>query len=147
MTVKRTPEYAHMLEALGYGMLNLGLFTEAKAKDRFQDIGGPLPRPASSPGAGPVVQTGNLRRGIHTVAFANGKRLGSSELKLPPEVASISGIGTVVGTNTGYGGYVELGTSRMAARPYLLPAGKEAQAQAGALIGQGARRHFGSGPS
>ena len=147
MSVKRTPEYDLMIQALGFGMLNLGLFAEAKAKARFQDIGGPLPRPASAPGAGPVVQTGNLRRSIHTVAFAKGKRIGSSTGDLPPELSSTAGIGVVVGTNTGYGTFVELGTSRMAARPYLAPGAQEALAQAGALISQGARRHLKSGPS
>lgn len=143
MSVKRTPEYEHMMEALGFGMLNLGLFVEAKAKARFQDIGGPLPRPASRPGEGPVVQTGTARRSIHTVAFAEGKRIGASTGDLPPGLVKASGIGVVVGSNLGYMLFLELGTGRMAARPTLTPAAQEGMAQAGALIAQGARRHFG----
>lgn len=35
----------------------------------------------------------------------------------------------VVRTETGYGGFLELGTSKMPARPYLAPAFKEAKAE------------------
>lgn len=143
MTVKRTPDYERMMEALGFGMLNLGLFVEARSKARFQDIGGPLPRPHSKPGEGPVVQTGNLRRSIHTVGFVEGKRIGDPSGDLPPELGSAQGIGVIVGTNTGYGAFLELGTSRMAARPFLAPAANEGLSQAGQLISQGARRHLG----
>ena len=47
------------------------------------------------------VDTGNLRDNIN---------------------ADVDGLDLVVFTTTGYGGYVELGTSRMAAQPYLTPA-------------------------
>ena len=55
----------------------------------------------SAPGEIPHVQTGHLRRSI---AY---ELVGSEDSK--------------VGTNVEYGRYLELGTSKMAARPYLRP--------------------------
>lgn len=49
------------------------------------------------------VRTGTLRRSIHTVISAGGKR-------------------ATVGPSVAYGAFVELGTRRMPARPYLRPA-------------------------
>lgn len=53
------------------------------------------------------VDTGTLRRSIHTVAPRRGVR--------------------EVGTNLGYAWFVEAGTHRMAARPYLTPAAEAAR--------------------
>lgn len=62
---------------------------------------------ASAQAAAPV-RTGYLRSSITTEHPAPGT--------------------AIVGPRAHYGGYVELGTSRMAARPYLFPAGRSAQA-------------------
>lgn len=63
------------------------------------------PNSGSVPGDGPAVRTGRLRGSITW-------RLGQDELGLYADI----------GTNVEYGPYVELGTSRMAARPFLVPA-------------------------
>lgn len=61
--------------------------------------------PASTPGTPPHVRTGTLSRSIDQETFQrSGEFVGR------------------VGTNLIYGKYLELGTSRMAARPYLRPA-------------------------
>lgn len=61
--------------------------------------------PPSIPGQGPAVRTGRLRGSITW-------RLGEDS----------EGVYADIGTNVLYGPYVELGTSRMAPRPYLRPA-------------------------
>jgi len=45
-----------------------------------------------------------------------------------------------VGTNTGYAPYVEFGTKKMAAQPFLEPAFLEGQKQAGKVFGQAVSR-------
>lgn len=55
------------------------------------------------------VLTGNLRRSIH------------HEVVLQTESRAVA----TVGTDVEYAGYVEFGTSRMAAQPYLRPAADE----------------------
>lgn len=61
--------------------------------------------PPSVPGSGPAVRTGRLRSSISW-------RLGEDAI----------GLYAAVGSNVEYAGYVELGTPRAAARPYLRPA-------------------------
>lgn len=62
------------------------------------------PRP-SVPGSGPAVRTGRLRSSISWRVLADA-----------------SGVYADIGTNVEYAAYVELGTERMAPRPYLRPA-------------------------
>lgn len=59
------------------------------------------------------VDTGTLRRSIH---------------------GQVDGTDGVVGTNTEYAGYVEFGTYKMAAKPYLAPALKSHQSDIIAAI-------------
>jgi len=61
--------------------------------------------PPSVPGSGPAVRTGRLRSSITWQVFADGE-----------------GLYADIGSNVEYAGYVELGTERMAPRPYLRPA-------------------------
>lgn len=68
----------------------------------------------SAPGTGPAVQTGRLRGSITW-------RLGDDAVS--PYVD--------VGTAVSYAAYVELGTSRMGARPFLRPALEAARASWG----------------
>lgn len=75
-------------------LLRRGLLVEAQAKVFATGIGG-----------GPHVRTGRLRSSISTT-------VGDDEL----------GVFVDVGTNVEYGGFVELGTVHMHARPYLRPA-------------------------
>jgi len=64
---------------------------------------------ASAPGAYPATDTG---------------RLASSVRMVLPTVADMTG---TVGTAVKYGAYLEFGTSRMAARPWLLPSFERAK--------------------
>lgn len=61
--------------------------------------------PPSQPGSGPAVRTGRLRGSITW-------RLGED----------LNGVYADVGSNVFYAPFVELGTSRMAPRPFLVPA-------------------------
>jgi hypothetical protein len=54
-----------------------------------------------------------------------------------------AGMTLFVGSNSGYGGYVEIGTEKMVARPTLVPALVENKRRAARLIEAGARRHAG----
>lgn len=74
---------------------------------------------ASAQAAAPV-RTGYLRSSITTEHPAPGT--------------------AIVGPRAHYGGYVELGTSRMAARPYLFPAGRAAQSIFAREVQDAARR-------
>jgi HK97 gp10 family phage protein len=75
-------------------LLRRGLLVQAAAKNFATGYGG-----------GPHVRTGRLRSSISTT-------LGADE----------AGVYCDVGSNVEYAGYVELGTVKMAARPYLRPA-------------------------
>lgn len=109
--------------ALAFGLLNFGLAIEASAKER-------------SPW-----KTGNLRRSIHTAAFSKGKRIygatDDNNRPVPDYAASPKGAMAVVGTNCGYGVYLELGTIHMAAQPYLGPALADNRPNAAALVKAG----------
>jgi hypothetical protein len=109
--------------ALAFGLLNFGLAIEGDAKTR-------------SPW-----KTGNLRRSIHTAAFSKGKRIygatDDNNRPVPDYAANAKGAMAVVGTNCGYGVYLELGTFKMAAQPYLGPALADNRANAAGLVKAG----------
>lgn len=73
------------------------------------------------PGTSPI--GGTLRESVHSAVFLDGRQIASTAKgALPPEEAPIGGkVVGYVGTNCGYGAYVELGTRRMQPRPYLGP--------------------------
>jgi HK97 gp10 family phage protein len=84
---------------------------------------------ASAPGYPPAVDTGRLRASISTNWSSSGLQRGLVGAKAKPE----DGVGqpgpkfsvpfrVVIGSNVAYAAYVEFGTKRMAARPYLRPA-------------------------
>lgn len=117
--------FAQLYEAIGYGLLNAALAVETEAKRNA-----------------PVL-TGNLRRSIHSAAFVQGRRIyGATDDngRAIPDYAA-EGIHAVVGTNCGYGVFLELGTVRMAAQPYLLPAFASIRGSFGPLIKAGMERH------
>ena len=121
---------AKLQEALAFGLLNFGLAVEAGAKDR-------------SPW-----KTGNLRRSIHTAAFNGGQRIyGATDDNGKAIPAYASGnpkaAMAVVGTNCGYGVYLELGTYKMTARPYLGPALADARPEAAAYVKAGMQKKIG----
>ncbi len=128
VTIVRHEEYiAKMKLALAYGVLNLGYYVETQAKLRCP------------------YKTGNLRRSIHTVAFHEGKTL-LEQGPVPDYGQDINGTGVIVGTNAGYGVFVELGTVKMSAQPFLTPAAQEGLAQAITLVTQGAQKHWDNQP-
>lgn len=131
-----TAELAKMRKALGYGMLNFGYAVQADAQRSFT----PFP-PASTPGNPPAAPTGNLRRSIQAVAYVDGAELLASGPH-PAYPGEVPDIGVIVGTNTGYGLYLELGTVHMAARPFLTPAFNRQLASAERLIAAGAKAHY-----
>lgn len=122
--------FAKLTEALAFGLLNLGLAIEADAKQRCP------------------YRTGNLRRSIHTAGFRKGQRFygGTDDNGKPVPDYAVPGNQTVVvvGTNAGYGVYVELGTVHMAAQPYLGPALADNRGRAGQLVLAGLQRKLGS---
>lgn len=145
MTGKFLPGVAVMDEHLAKGLLNLVMYVEARAKMAFQRVGGPLPRPHSAPGEAPVVQTGNLRRSVHSVVVWDGGTLGGKPdengkpqpVYDPPAKGQIVGY---VGTNAGYGLFLEAGTARMGPRPFLTPAAADGLSKADAIIEAGAKK-------
>jgi len=66
-------------------------------------VGGGTPHQPSAPGSPPAVDTGTLKNSI-------------------PESRKTERLCRWVGTNLPYGLYLEFGTSRIAARPWLTPA-------------------------
>jgi HK97 gp10 family phage protein len=126
--------------ALGYGMLNAMHFCETRAKAEAPVRGGYR---SFRPGTSPI--GGTLRRSIHSVVYVDGRPLiGSGQTddngNAVPDYAPGRGIVGFCGTNSGYGYFVEAGTVRMRARPFLGPAFDQTVAAAPALIAAGARR-------
>lgn len=123
--------FVELERALAFGLLNLGFAIEADAK------------------AAVPYQTGNLRRSIHTAAFHKGRRIhGATDEngKSIPDYAQGGGTATVVvGTNAGYGVFVELGTVHNRAQPFLGPALANNRSRAGMLVKAGMDTKLGSG--
>lgn len=136
----RPAEMARFRAALGLAVLNFGHAVEAGAKREAPVRGGyrsflttkrtkagergEIPIGADN---GSVLIGGTLRRSIHTAAFVDGKPVvGSGQSdengKAVPDYAPEKGIMVAVGTNCDYGAYVEIGTVKMAERPFLGPA-------------------------
>jgi phage gpG-like protein len=90
---------------VGRDLARRAALVETAAK---QEVGGAWP-PPSQPGEPPHLRTGRLRTSISW-------RLGADE----------AGLYADIGSNVEYAGYLELGTDRMAARPFLRPALKAA---------------------
>jgi hypothetical protein len=154
-------------EAAAYGLLNFGFAVESAVKRDAVVAGGNrsfMTGPKTKEGTPRI--GGTLRRSYHTVCYLDGKRIGAGtagaqdsgvDEKTPQDVAECgvpntvphyppgSGIVVYVGSNSGYGAFVELGTSKMAARPTLMPALLRMKDQAPALIRAGVQRHMSGG--
>ena len=146
-------EYDRFLTAVGYGALNFGHAVEADAKRDAPVRGGHrsfLTTKRTKAGArgdvpigadnGSVMIGGTLRRSIHTAAWVDGKRIGSSadeNGKGIPDYALSGKIVVVVGTNCDYGAYVEIGTVKMQERPFLGPSFDSNLSRSDALIAAG----------
>lgn len=80
---------------------------------------------ASSPGSPPAVDTGRLRASISTSwsggGFGNESDNTSGEGVPIPESAGANQFKVRVGTRVRYAPYLEFGTSKMAARPFIRP--------------------------
>jgi len=132
-------EMRRFRRAVGLGMLNFAHAVEADAKREAPVRGGyrsflttkrtkagregKVPIAANN---GSVLIGGTLRRSIHSGAWIDGERVGGPTTdengKPVPEYWTGKGIAAVIGTNCEYGAYVEIGTVRMEARPFLGPA-------------------------
>lgn len=145
--VRNEGEIRAMKKGLGYGMLNLGMDIMEGYQSSMKQGSGPLPRPRSSPGEPPAVQTGNLRRSAHVVVYVLGSQLANAGGPPAAYGGEFRGeIGVIVGTNTGYGLILEVGSSRMAARPALVPAAIRSSGRAEQLIRDGARAAYSPRP-
>ncbi len=91
------------------------IIVENRAKELITE---PYP-PASAPGQPPHRRTGRLRASISHSAVDQ------------------STLTVRVGTNVKYGMYLELGTRKMAARPWLRPALAQSKAKIAALFARG----------
>jgi len=140
---------------LGRGMLNLAHAIEAGAKREAPVRGGYrsfLTTKRTKAGAsgsvaigannGSVLIGGTLRRSIHSAAFVDGSPVsGSGQAdengKPVPDYAPGRGVVAFVGTNCNYGAYVEIGTVKMDARPFLGPSVDAESQRAATLIRAG----------
>lgn len=105
---------------LAIGLYAVALDAETEAKREAPVRGGYR---SFQPGSSPI--GGTLRRSIHSVGYgADGTIAGQHDEgmgRLVEEVPVPGKLAAYVGTNSGYGAYVELGTIRMPARAFLAP--------------------------
>jgi hypothetical protein len=134
-------------EATAYGLLNFGFAVEGAWKADAVVRGGHRSFNTDLTKAGTPRIGGTFRRSIHTAAYLDGTRIGGEAAdengNAPPAYPSEKGMVVFVGSNSGYGAFVELGTVKMPARPAAVPALLKMKGQAPALIAAGARRHLG----
>ena len=134
-------------EAAAYGLLNFGFAVETAWKRDAVVRGGHRSFNTDLTKAGTPRVGGTFRRSIHTAAYLDGRRIGGETSDengvAPPDYAPGTGMVVFVGSNSGYGAFVELGTAKMPARPAAVPALLATKGQAPALIAAGARRHLG----
>jgi hypothetical protein len=141
--IVRHPEQVKFAkESIAYGLLNFGYAVERSTKENAVVRGGNR----SFAPDGPV--GGTLRRSYHAVVAYDGRVIGhtvdQNERAVPAyEGKRDAGMTLFVGSNSGYGGYVEIGTENMVGRPTLVPALVENKRRAARLIEAGARRHAG----
>jgi len=136
--------FRQLEEDVAYGLLNYGLRLEGALKGQAVVMGGHRSRNTVPTKAGTPRVGGTLRRSMHAVVYLNGQQLARRSLPgepPPPNYPTRARIQLYAGTNSGYGLYVDQGTSRMAARPMLIPAFLETKDQLEADMAAGVRRH------
>lgn len=119
---------AQLRSAIARGVNAVILDAETEAKREAPVRGGYR---SFRPGTKPI--GGTLRRSIHSATFLDGRQIAQHREATPsqvpagspaqlPEMVGLPGrIVAYVGTNSGYGAFVELGTVKMAPRPFLAP--------------------------
>ena len=137
----RKGELGRLKEAVAYGFVNLGLAGETAVKGFTPVAGGHRTFNPDQPIGG------TLRRSIHCVVYLDGRRISPKSAdengEALPDYVPRMGIVLYIGTNTGYGFWVHEGTTRMAARPFVLEGWNEIKGQAPGLIAAGTRRRLG----
>ncbi len=136
---------AKLRNAIAVGVAQVMLDAETEAKREAPVRGGYR---SFVPGTKPI--GGTLRRSIHSATFLDGKLVSQHVEAVPgstrppgplPEMAALPGrIVGYVGTNSGYGAFVELGTVRMTPRPFLGPGLEVASKRAVATIARAVQR-------
>lgn len=96
-----------------------------------------------APGEKPI--GGTLRRSHYTATFLDGELVDAPAggVSVPDGVPVAGGITTIVGTSAGYGLWVHEGTSKMAARPYLMTGFMETKDDAPGILAANVRRKLG----
>jgi HK97 gp10 family phage protein len=107
------------LIAIGYQMENEIKMSFTTGSGREYKRGGKI-HVASAPGDPPAVDTGRLRASISTNWSGGGER-GEDQVGDPGGERGGDVFKVVVGTNVKYAPFLEFGTSRMAARPFIRP--------------------------
>jgi len=149
MRIVRHPAAERAIEeAAAHGLLALGFAVEHDWKADVVVRGGHrsfMTGPKTKAGTPQI--GGTLRRSIHTVGYLDGRQIGGPPVDANGEQVPTydpgPGARVFVGTNSGYGAYVELGTYKMPARPAGVPAVLGLRGQAPAIIAAGARRKLG----
>jgi HK97 gp10 family phage protein len=139
-------EVDRLKRSLAFGVLNFMYAVEADAKREAPVRGGYRSFMSTKRGkAGQVLIGGTLRRSIHATTYYKGQTLVAADDRddngeaIPDYDASPDIVG-YAGTNCSYGAFVEFGTVKMEARPFLSPAFDGNVPNASALINAGARR-------
>lgn len=112
---KRIQASCFFVEKVCKNLMRRGGRTPSGYRHRGEKLA-PIGTYRSKPGEPPRVQTGTLKRSITTDFSDLGRFIGR------------------VGTNVEYAPYLEFGTSRMAARPFLRPAVHRASRAIGAIF-------------
>jgi len=137
-------EMLRLRMSLAFGVHNWAMAVEADAKRDAPVRGGHRSRMTTKRGkAGQVLIGGTLRRSIHSVTYFQGRPIagGTDENgNRAPNYEKAGDIVGVVGTNCTYGAYVELGTVKMPARPFITPAFDANARHITQLINAGAAR-------
>lgn len=138
-------EWGRLRQRLARGALNFGYAVLSDAQAEAPVRGGYRSFMTTARGAaGQVLVGGTLRRSLHAAAWLDGRLISGSSADgngeaIPNDYPVGTGITVIVGTNSGYGEYVERGTSRMQERPFLSPAWDANLGSAGSLIAAGMR--------
>jgi len=142
---------------VAYGLLEAGYYGEDRMKADAPVRGGHRSFLTGAHLAGPlnvsdfpgtrrakVTVGGTLRRSIHAIVYLDGvpipgsRRVDENQVPIPNYATSGAHVILVLGTNSGYGGWVDGGTAKMPARPFTMPAVAQMSKALGSLMRSGA---------